>query len=164
MWTYCINSQVCCINTLTLYHVVSNLRIKISNGQTSRLIPSPTRKYVDVRIHSGYMPNMSPLISMYWFNLMSHDLPFSCRYSCGLFMSTFMEYWSGDVLSDDVTQVQLSLIQSYYPNINRLCLIVYYYYIHINNDNIVQVHITNFRPKLAAILLSSKLNRWKGCQ
>jgi hypothetical protein len=53
----------------------------------------------------GYMPIMSPLISIYWFSVISHDLPFLYRYSCGLYMLNFMEYWSGDVLSDDVTQV-----------------------------------------------------------
>ncbi|XP_062224544.1 ubiquitin-like-specific protease ESD4 [Phragmites australis] len=48
--------------------------------------------------------------------------------SCGLFMLNYMEYWTGDVLSDNVTQ-----------------------------DDMIQ-----FRTKLAAILLSSELNKRKG--
>ncbi|XP_062232997.1 uncharacterized protein LOC133930374 [Phragmites australis] len=48
--------------------------------------------------------------------------------SCGLFMLNYMEYWTGDVLSDNITQ-----------------------------DDMIQ-----FRTKLAAILLSSELNKRKG--
>jgi len=49
--------------------------------------------------------------------------------SCGLFLINYMEYWTGDALSDDVNQDDM----------------------------------TEFRPKLAAILLLSEANIRKGC-
>ena len=65
-----------------------------------------------------------------------------------------MEYWTGVELSDNFTQVYQKS-----------------YHIHIYNDMInntiyfltLQADIKHFRPKLAAILLSSDLNKRKGC-
>jgi hypothetical protein len=65
-----------------------------------------------------------------------------------------MEYWTGVELSDNFTQVYQKS-----------------YHIHIYSDMInntiyfltFQADIKNFRPKLAAILLSSDLNKRKGC-
>ncbi|AQK78898.1 hypothetical protein ZEAMMB73_Zm00001d035351 [Zea mays] len=74
--------------------------------------------------------------------------------SCGLFLLNYMEYWTGVELSDNFTQVYQKS-----------------YHIHIYNDMInntiyfltLQADIKHFRPKLAAILLSSDLNKRKGC-
>jgi hypothetical protein len=65
-----------------------------------------------------------------------------------------MEYWTGVELSDNFTQVYQKS-----------------YHIHIYNDMInntiyfltLQADIKHFRPKLVAILLSSDLNKRKGC-
>jgi hypothetical protein len=65
-----------------------------------------------------------------------------------------MEYWTGVELSDNFTQVYQKS-----------------YHIHIYSDMknnttyflTFQIGIKNFRPKLAAILLSSDLNKRKGC-
>jgi hypothetical protein len=48
---FCINSQMGCIDTLTLYCGVSNLMIKILSAQTLKLFPSLVRKYIAAGTH-----------------------------------------------------------------------------------------------------------------
>ena len=42
-----------CIDTLSLYHGVSNLTIKILSAQTFRLFPSLMRKYIAAGTHGN---------------------------------------------------------------------------------------------------------------
>jgi hypothetical protein len=65
-----------------------------------------------------------------------------------------MEYWTGVELSDNFTQVYQ---KSYHIHIYSDMINNTIYFLTFHAD------IKNFRPKLAAILLSSDLNKRKGC-
>jgi hypothetical protein len=72
-------------------------------------------------------------------------------------MLNFMEYWTGDMLSDHVTQV--SHFRSIYNIISflHLTLSSYKILLIISQENMIE-----FWKKLIVILLESKLNKIKG--
>ena len=125
------------------------------------------------------------------------NFSYYCSASCGLFMLKYMEYWTGDMLSDEITQVfharwwkiekKNTVKKTRHPFLTnfrgreglnpggwrertlswppvpgdphtmmKICIL---YSGEINDITTMQDDMTKFRPKLGAILLSSKLNK-----
>ena len=87
----------------------------------------------------------------------SKNKNYSHSSSCGLFVLKFMELWTGSRLSTIFTHVPFN-VQIICTN---LCPILHYKLTTISIGN-AQKDITNFRPKLAVILVDYPWNKEKG--